>query len=207
MKNYLSMAASGMGAAGAEAPMPQQAPKQGGIGPNGFGIHPDTTQDELVDYLLPKFQQVESSGDPTNYPGKTRHLPYGSGESKASGLYQYTPETWANYKGYARAMDAPPEIQTEKMKQDIKAALTKYGNDPYKTIANHLQPSVAHDPTRWDKPLTHSNGTPLKYKTGTIPPTVSQYVHSILQAGTDKAGSRFHKYLQGINPSRQVADN
>jgi hypothetical protein len=205
IQNMMSMASMGQPPAGSQpqiSPSQQAYPKQSGIGPNGFGIHPDTTQDELVDYLLPKFQQVESSGDPTNYPGKTKHLPYGHGESKASGLYQYTPETWANYRGYARAMDAPPEIQTEKMRQDLKAALAKFGNDPYKTIANHLQPSIAHDPTRWSKPLTHSDGTPLKYKTGTTPPTVSEYVHKILQAGNDKAGGRFHKYLQGINPSR-----
>jgi hypothetical protein len=210
MQNMASMASMMQPPAGAQPPMPtnQQAyPKSGGIGPNGFGLHPDTTQDELVDYLLPKFQAVESSGDPKNYPGKKDHLPYNAGDSGASGLYQYTPGTWGGYKGYARAMDAPPEIQTEKMKQDLKAALAKFGNDPYKTIANHLQPSVAHDPTRWSKPLTHSDGTPLKYKSGRTPPTVSEYVHKILQAGNDKAGGRLHKYLQGVNSRRQVSND
>jgi hypothetical protein len=202
MKNYLSMAASGMGAAGSEAPMPQQTyPKQNGVGQNGFGIHPDTTREELADYLMNKIEAVESSGDPTNYPGKTKHLPYGAGDSKASGLFQYLPETWGGHGGYARAMDAPPEIQRQKMKQDLITSLTRFGNDPYKTVAFHYRQVNAHDPTSWDKP------TPVKYKSGRTPETVSEYVYKILQAGNDKAGGRLHKYLQGVNSRRQVSND
>lgn len=204
-QNIQSMAMLGQAPVGAapEIPAPQPAyPKQGGIGPNGFGLHPDVTQDEIIDYLMPKFESVESSGDPKNYVGKNKHLPYKAGDSSATGLYQYTESTWNNYKGYPRAMDAPIEIQKEKMRSDLKAALARYGNDPYKAIAHHYQPSLAHDPTQWDNPIVDRHGKVLMYKSGRRPQTVTEYAHAILQAGNDPAGERFEKYLKGVNPHR-----
>lgn len=37
--------------------------------------------------------------------------------SSASGYYQFTNGTWGNYKGYARAKDAPLSVQTERFYQ------------------------------------------------------------------------------------------
>lgn len=188
--------------------VPQQAyPTQKGIGPNGFGIHPDTTPNDIVDYLLPKFKAVESGGDPKNYPGKKDRLPYNHGDSSASGLYQYTEGTWNNYKGYPRAMDAPPEIQEEKMRADLALSLAKHGNDPYKAIANHYQPGLAHNPAVWNDNIKNADGSDLVYKSGRKPQTVSEYVHSILQAGDNPAGERFNKYIQGANPHRTGGNN
>lgn len=157
------------------------------IGQNGFGIHPDVTVDELVDHLLPKFRDVESSGD---YKAKNP-----APNATASGAYGYTNDRWGNYKGYPRAMDAPPEIQDEKMRQDLLNSLQRFGNDPYKAVANHYYPAHARDPTKWDTPI------PGKYGKPTNAMTVNQYVQKIFPS------ERVARYLQGVNPSRSSGNN
>jgi hypothetical protein len=201
---YMAMMGSAPAGGVPEIPKPQQGtayPKKGGIGQNGFGIHPDTTPDQIVDYLLPKFQDVESKGDPTNYIGKSKNIPYGNRtKNTATGLYGYTHDTWGNYKGYPRAMDAPPEIQTEKMKADLALSLAKHGNDPFKVVANHYYPAYASNHMKWEAPIPHnSKDTP--------PMTVHQYVNKIFNAGSTPAGAKFAKYWQGVNPSGQSNNN
>ncbi len=51
--------------------------------------------------------QKESGGTPTAQ----------NPVSSSSGLWQDTDSTWDNYKGYAHAKDAPPDIQNERNRQ------------------------------------------------------------------------------------------
>lgn len=48
--------------------------------------------------------------------------------STASGAYQFTDGTWGNFGGYARAVLAPPAVQDDKARQNVRAILAKYGN-------------------------------------------------------------------------------
>jgi hypothetical protein len=201
-----AMAMMGAPPAGAvpQIPAPQQPPRQPGypsgdrmhmpIGKNGFGLHPDVTPNEIVEYLIPKVKSVESSNDPVNYIGKVNHQPYNSRRS-ASGHFGYTASTWGNYKGYPRAMDAPPEIQEEKFRKDMGDAVLKFGGDPFKAVAHHFYPEHAPDPTKWDTPTAPGSGT------------VNQYLSKIFNAGSEKAGDRHAKYIQGVNPNRQSNNN
>jgi hypothetical protein len=70
-----------------------------------------------IDDFLAALKAQESGG---NY---TAHNPSG-----ASGAYQYMPGTWANYKGYANAADAPPAIQDEKARADAQRYFSQFGD-------------------------------------------------------------------------------
>lgn len=147
----------------AQAPMnpsPMGAPAAPSVGQNGFGLHPDVSHEDLANYLLPKFKDVESSGDYKNYIGKSGGKPQDPGKT-ASGAYGYTNGTWNNHGGYARAMDAPPEVQDARMKQDISSSLARFGGDPFKAVANHYYPKYASDPTKWDQPPSDKYGKPI----------------------------------------------
>lgn len=73
---------------------------------------------EGINKYLYALRMVESGGD------YTAQNPY----STASGAYQYIDSTWARYKGYQRAKDAPPAIQDERAARDANAAYDRYGN-------------------------------------------------------------------------------
>lgn len=88
-------------------------------------------------------KQKESSND---YQAVNPH-------SSASGAYQYLDSTWNNYGGYTRAALAPPAVQDRRFAQDIANRLTKFGGDPYKTIAAHYLPALADDPSKWMEPF------------------------------------------------------
>ncbi|HUR18899.1 MAG TPA: D-alanyl-D-alanine carboxypeptidase family protein [Acidimicrobiales bacterium] len=47
---------------------------------------------------------------------------------RASGGYQFIDATWGNYKGFARAADAPPEVQDAKARELMQAYYAKFGN-------------------------------------------------------------------------------
>jgi hypothetical protein len=147
-------------------------------GQNAFGVHPEVNLHQMVDYLLPKVRDVESSGNYTadrskTHPGQT-----------ASGGYQYTDSTWNGYGGYKRAVDAPPEVQDQRAKQDFLTRLGQYGNDPFKAVAGHYFPKYAHDPSKWNEPLMDAHGKEIP---GAEP--VSKYVSRVLPA------DRVQKYM------------
>lgn len=151
---------------------------------NNFGVHPEVSVHDLANYLLPKFRNAESSNNynadrSLTHPGQT-----------ASGGYQYLDPTWNNYKGYKRAVHAPPEVQDERMHNDLVQNLQKFGGDPFKTVASHYFPRYANDPAKWTQPLVDQNGKELK---GT--PTVKDYVGSILPK------ERVEQYLAQFQPA------
>ncbi len=192
---------SGLGAVGAMAASPgdlvgrmagAMAPRT--VGNNGFGVHPEVTHDQIADYLLPKFKQVESSNDYTNYIGKKDKQPF-SMTHTASGGYGYTNGTWNNYAGYPRAMDAPPEVQDRRMKEDLSAALHRFQGDPFKVVANHYYPRWAGDPTKWDQVPTNKYGQPIPGAQ-----TIRQYIESVLPP--DRVG----KYMSAAVPAPQLSN-
>ena len=74
-----------------------------------------------LDRFMAALRDVESSG---NYSAEGVPTPWGT----ATGAYQYLDGTWDNYGGYARAMDAPPEIQDEKARADMQRYYDEYGS-------------------------------------------------------------------------------
>jgi hypothetical protein len=48
-------------------------------------------------------------------------------KGSASGAYQFTDGTWANFRGYRRALHAPPEVQDEKAALHVAGFLARYG--------------------------------------------------------------------------------
>lgn len=93
--------------------------------------------------------------------------------SSASGAYQYTDPTWANYGGYSRAALAPRQVQDQRALQDVTANLTKFGNDPFKAIAAHYLPAAANNPAVWSQPYRLPNGKTV--------PAVADYVRSTVK--------------------------
>lgn len=164
---------------------PQATPLPSGIGQNGFGVHPEVGHNDIVDYLLPKFRSVESSG---NYQAQHKDYP----KVTASGAYGYTDGTWNHFQGYPRAKDAPPEVQDARMRQDLLAQLQRFQGDPFKVVAHHYYPKFAHDPTQWNTPLVDNYGKPIQNAQ-----TVQQYLEGILPA------ERVSKYLAGMGNAQR----
>lgn len=77
--------------------------------------------DTDLDRFMAALRAVESSH---NYQAEGPPTPWGT----ATGAYQYLDGTWDNYKGYARAKDAPPEIQDEKARMDMQNYYNEYGS-------------------------------------------------------------------------------
>lgn len=90
-----------------------------GTGPRPSGYSPSGSTD--LARFMAALRDVESSG---NYTAEGVPTPWGT----ATGAYQYLDSTWNNYKGYARAKDAPPEIQDEKARMDMQAYYDEYGS-------------------------------------------------------------------------------
>lgn len=72
-----------------------------------------------IDAFMQAIKNIESSGG--NYGAINP-------ESGAAGAYQFMDETWGYYGGYAKASDAPPELQDERARRDMQALYNKYGS-------------------------------------------------------------------------------
>lgn len=152
------------------------------LGENGFGVHPGMDIHSIADYLLPKVRSVESSGNygadrSKTHPGQT-----------ASGAYQYIDGTWNGYGGYKRAVEAPANVQDERMKSDLLTHLTAFNGDPFKTVAAHFLPAAAGNPEKWNEPTKDGKGRIIPHA-----PTVAQYVSSVLPK------ERVDAYLAGLS--------
>lgn len=79
--------------------------------------------------LMAAIRKVESGG---NYKAVGKPTKYGT----ASGGYQWLDSTWGKYKGFARAADAPAEVQEERARNDIQGLMAKYDGD-LRRVAMH----------------------------------------------------------------------
>lgn len=87
----------------------------------GTGRNGTTLGNTDLDRFMAALRAVESSG---NYKAVGVPTPWGT----AKGAYQYLDGTWDNYKGYATADAAPPEIQDEKARMDMERYYNEYGS-------------------------------------------------------------------------------
>lgn len=90
-----------------------------GTGPRPSSYSPSGSID--LARFMAALRDVESSG---NYQAEGVPTPWGT----ATGAYQYLDSTWNNYGGYARAKDAPPEVQDEKARADMQAYYDQFGS-------------------------------------------------------------------------------
>lgn len=136
--------------------------------PPGAGAATGATGEITMDDFLYGLRMHESNG---NYQAQ-------SPISTASGAYQYINGTWNNYRGYARAKDAPPSVQDERARADCTASHKRYGGDWEKVAAYHFYPKWANDKSKWNQSPSKGN------------PTVRTYVDSVIGKAKAKAGVR-----------------
>ena len=105
--------------------------------------------------VLATIRSVESSGD---YTARAEG-------SSASGAYQFIDSTWNGYDGYARAVDAPPEVQDERAVEHVTWILTLTEGDLTLIGVVWYLGHVPHD-DEWDVvPGTANVLTPREYQT------------------------------------------
>lgn len=92
-----------------------------GVGPKQRSRSIPSSGNVDLDRFMAALRDVESSG---NYRAVGVPTPWGT----AKGAYQYLDGTWDNYKGYATADAAPPEIQDEKARLDMQRYYDEYGS-------------------------------------------------------------------------------
>lgn len=78
------------------------------------------SQPDAVRRALATIRTMESGG---NYRAQNP-------TSSASGAYQFLDTTWGGYGGYARAKDAPPEVQDQKAALLVMQIQKRFGLDP-----------------------------------------------------------------------------
>jgi murein DD-endopeptidase MepM/ murein hydrolase activator NlpD len=116
------------------------------------------TRSGPVPTVLATIRQLESGSD------YTAHAP----GSSASGAYQFLDTTWNGYGGYARAADAPPDIQDAKATEHVAHILDTNNSDvaavPVVWYIGHLPPP---DSPEWDTipaPGAGNTLTPRQYQ-------------------------------------------
>lgn len=74
-----------------------------------------------IDAFMRALRDVESSGD---YGAIGVSTPWGH----ATGAYQFLDSTWGGYAGYARAADAPPEVQDQRARELMQEYYNQFGD-------------------------------------------------------------------------------
>jgi len=91
--------------------------------------------------FMAAIRQIESGG---RYTAQGPQTKYG----RATGAYQFIDSTWGNYKGYRRAMDAPPSIQDERAAQLMTQYYRQFGRWDLVAVAWHGGPGAAQKAAR-----------------------------------------------------------
>ena len=98
------------------------------------------------DVAMATIRTIESGGD---YTATNK----GDGKGDwATGAYQFMDTTWGNFKGYARASQAPPEVQDEKAMGLLRWIISHAGNKLVNIPRGWYYPISLTDPTWLDKP-------------------------------------------------------
>lgn len=109
-----------------------------------------------------------------------------SADGSASGAYQFTDPTWGRFRGYARAVHAPPGIQDERAAIAVGAVLQKYGLEA--VPVSWYWPLALRDPSWMDRVPRPDYGNTL---------TVRQYQQRWLAKYAELSGGI---YGGGIGP-------
>jgi murein DD-endopeptidase MepM/ murein hydrolase activator NlpD len=111
-----------------------------------------------VDTILATIRQLESGDDYTAQ----------AAGSTASGAYQFINSTWDHYGGYARAADAPPEIQDAKAIEMVQQTLEAHeSNVAAVPVVWYIGRVPAPSSPRWDQvpvPQAVNTLTPREYQ-------------------------------------------
>ncbi len=112
-----------------------------------------------LDVVLLTIRTLESGGDYTAE----------AAGSTASGAYQFLDTSWAGYRGYERASEAPPAVQDAKAAELVTFVLERYGGDigavPIVWYIGYVPPDGS---STWDTvPAPHAGNTltPREYQT------------------------------------------
>lgn len=106
--------------------------------------------------VLATIRDVESSD---NYEAEAEG-------STASGAYQFIEATWDNYDGYARAVDAPPDVQDNKAVEHVTTILATVDGDLVLVGVVWYLGHVPEDEDEWDTVPGNANTlTPREYQT------------------------------------------
>lgn len=125
--------------------------------------------------------------------------------SGASGAYQFMPGTWANYKGYANAADAPPAIQDEKARQLAQSYFDQFGDWGSVAKAWYAGPGFAsksQTAAQGDYPSIQSYANQVVSRMGGTTATgqVATVTTQALASGTQKTP------IPGIDPKLPIED-
>lgn len=201
---------------------PVQAPTQGA----GYSLLPEQSANPLQ-ILQPAINSLKASESGANSLEAMRtairslesngNYTVASKKSSASGAYQYIDGTWAKYGGYARARDAPPDVQDKKFTEDMGRYLKQYnGNVKAAAIAWFQGPGVANKYIKGDTSVlgkTDANGTTTSAYADRIAAHVEKLMGAQQPAPVDigttastQNGDEARKFLAGYrtDPSKDV---